>query len=54
MEVSGQFHALALRYLWCPPERRLGNPQSQFGHSGKDKKIPAPARNQTPVIQPVA
>jgi len=22
-----------------------------YGHGGKEKKIPAPARNQTPVVQ---
>jgi len=31
-------------YPWYPLERRLGGPQSQCGHDGKKKNIPAHAR----------
>jgi hypothetical protein len=36
-----------------PFDKRLGGPQSQSEHGGEMKNL-APARNQTPVIQPVA
>jgi len=39
---------------WYPLDRRLGRPQSWSGCSGKEKKIPAPAANRTPIVQPVA
>jgi len=58
MEMRGQLHALAALLLrrgpWYPPDRRLGRSQSQSGCSGKQKKIPAPGKNQTLVIQPIA
>jgi hypothetical protein len=34
-------------------DRRLGGPQSRTEHDG-EKKIPAPAGNRTPGVQPVA
>jgi hypothetical protein len=37
-----------------PLDRRLGGPQSRYECGGGEKKIPAPAGNQTPVVQPVA
>jgi len=48
--VNGQLYTPAT----LPPyllDRRLGRPQNWFGHGSKEKKIPAPAGNQTPVIQ---
>jgi hypothetical protein len=44
MKVNGQFHTLAT-LPWYSFHRRLGELQSQYGHDGKEKKIPAPARN---------
>jgi len=42
MEVSGQLHAPAKLPLgkrpWYPLDRRLCKPQSQSGHSGKEKQ----------------
>jgi hypothetical protein len=42
MEVSGQLHALAAispgKEHLVPIDRRLGEPQSQSGHSVKEKK----------------
>jgi len=32
-------------------DRRLGGPQSWLGRGGEDKKIPAPAKNRTPVLK---
>jgi hypothetical protein len=41
MEVSGQLHTLATlpwgMYPWYPLNRRLGGPQNQSGHGGKEK-----------------
>jgi len=37
-----------------PLDRRLGGPQGWSGRGGEEKKIPASARNRTPVIQPIA
>jgi hypothetical protein len=37
--------------FWYPLERRLGGSQSWSGHGGKETKKPAPARNQTLIIQ---
>jgi hypothetical protein len=37
-----------------PRDRRLGGPESQSGHSGEDKKIPAPTGTRTAVVLPVA
>jgi len=39
------------QYPW---DRRLGSTQSWSGHSSEGKKMPAPAGNQTPVVQPIA
>jgi hypothetical protein len=36
-----------------PLNRRLGGPQDRSGRGG-EKKIPAPAGNRTPVVQPIA
>jgi hypothetical protein len=52
MEVSGQLHAptaLATRKLPPVPS----SSQIQSGRGGKEKSIPAPAWNRTPVVQPV-
>jgi hypothetical protein len=56
MEVSGQLHTTSalradkrLRHVM---HRRLRGPQSRSGHGSEEKK-PAPARNWTPVVQPV-
>jgi hypothetical protein len=37
-----------------PQDRRVARPQSQSGGGGEEKKIPVPAGNRTPVVQPVA
>jgi hypothetical protein len=41
---------------WYPLDRRLGGPQSQFGHAGKEKKITPLSllRNEPPVVQSIA
>jgi hypothetical protein len=60
MEVSCQLYdPTALppgkknRYLL---DRKLGGPQSRSGRGGEEKKktFPAPVRNRTPVVHPVA
>jgi len=53
MEVRDQLHALAALSPYTL-DRMLGRPQSWFGSGGKEKKIKAPARNRTPIIQPIA
>jgi len=53
MEVRGQLHTPAT-LLQYSLDRMLDGPQSQSGYGGEDKKIPAPAGNQTPVIQLIA
>jgi len=37
-----------------PLDRRLGGTQSWSDYGSKEKKFPAPAGNQTPIIQPIA
>jgi hypothetical protein len=55
MGMSGQLPALVTlpweKSPWYPFDKRLGEPQSQIGHNGEEKKIPVLAWNQTPVIQ---
>jgi hypothetical protein len=42
------------RSPWYLLNRKLGWSQSRSGRSSEEKKIPAPAGNLTPVVQPVA
>jgi len=37
---------------WYPLDRRLGRHHSLSGRGGKEKKIPSPAGNRIPVVQP--
>jgi hypothetical protein len=40
---------------WYTLDRRLGGPQNRSGRGGKEKNLMIdPARNWTPVVQPVA
>jgi len=49
MEVSGQPHSPAGLSPW-----RVDRPQSWSGHGDeKENLFPAPAQEQTPVIQPI-
>jgi hypothetical protein len=46
-------------YLWGNSPRyalntKVGGPQSRSERGGEKKKIPAPAGNRTPLVQPVA
>jgi len=59
MEGTGHFHAPAAlpwgKSPWYPLDRRLGGPQRWSEHSGEEKNIPTPTRDQTLVIhQPVS
>jgi hypothetical protein len=58
MDVTGQLHAPAAlpsekspRY---PLDRRLGGSESRPRRCDKEKKVPEPAGNVMPVVQPVA
>jgi len=58
MEVSGQLHAPAA-YLqgkspWFPLDRRLGGPQSRFGHLGEEINSHQLSGIEPPIIQHVA
>jgi len=58
MEVCDQLYTPAAlppgRGHHYPLDGRLSGPHSWYRHSSKEKKIPAPAANLTPVIQFVA
>jgi hypothetical protein len=41
MEISGELHAPA---TLIPPDRKLGYPESRFGHAGDEKSNSAPIR----------
>jgi hypothetical protein len=46
---------LRVKSPWYPLDRRLGGTQSRSGRGGEDrKKVPAPARNQTQVVQSIS
>jgi len=57
---GGQLHAPAGlphpqgKSPWYSLDWRLGGPQIQSGHGGKEKQIPAPAWDRTLVIKPAA
>jgi hypothetical protein len=55
MEVSGQLHALPLypqgKSPWYSLDRRLGGPQSQSGHGGKEKNSQPLPGLEPPIIQ---
>jgi hypothetical protein len=57
MKVSCQLHASAAlppdRSLQYPLDRRLGGPKRRSARCGEEKTL-APARIQTPTVQPVA
>jgi hypothetical protein len=38
----------------CSFDRRLGGPHNRSGRGGEEKKFPAPADNQTTVVQPLS
>jgi hypothetical protein len=40
--------------LWCPLDRRLGEPQSRSGHGGKEKNSQPLPGFELPIIQLVA
>jgi hypothetical protein len=56
VDVSGQLHAPATsspgKSPWYQPDRRLGGPQTQFGHC--EQKNLSPARIRTLAVQSVA
>jgi hypothetical protein len=57
MEVSDQLHEPAALPLVNEPTvsiSRLDGPQRRSERSGKEKNIPAPGGNRTPVVRPVA
>jgi len=44
-------HVKSSCYLF---DKGLGGPQRQSGCGGEEKNIPAPVKDQTPIIQPIA
>jgi hypothetical protein len=58
MGVSGYLHDPAAlppgKILRLPLDMSLGETQNRSGRGGEGNKIPAPAENRTPFVQPVA
>jgi hypothetical protein len=54
MEVDGQLHTLAGLLSGKKPPVPIRQGTGSRYRPGDKKKISAPARNQTPVVQPVA
>jgi hypothetical protein len=56
MEVSGRLHAWSLhlkgKNSQYPLDRRMGGPQSRYGHGGEEKNSQLLPGLELPIIQP--